>query len=94
MHPAFQQRTAGLNDLRTRAHLATGEFYALIGKEQPVQPIRYQVVSKGEKAYHIIDRSTGKTRGFRFSWTAAVIFAKQLEARADGVKVTLAGAAQ
>lgn len=94
MHPAFQQRAAGLNDLRIRAHIATAELYTLLGKEQPTLPIRYQVVSKGEKAYHIIDRSTGKTWGFRFSWAAAVSFAKQLESRADGAKVTLEGTSQ
>ncbi|MCY1456116.1 hypothetical protein D9M71_733140 [compost metagenome] len=79
MHPALQQRAAGLNDLQTGAHVATGEFHIPIGKEQSVQPIRYQVVSKGEKAYHIIERSTGKTRGFRFSYKAAINAAQQLE---------------
>jgi hypothetical protein len=90
----MQQRVEGLEALRTRASAATTEFYAMIGKIPPAQPVRYQVVTKGPKAYHIIERASGKTCGFRFSWKEAVNFAQQLEARADGVKVTLAGVRQ
>ena len=66
MHPSIQQRVDGVAALRARASIATAAFYAMIGKEQPVQKIRYQVVTKG-KAYHIVERSTGLTKGFR--WT-------------------------
>ena len=90
MHHLMQQRVAGLEALRARAIVATAEFYSLIGKEQPVPEIRYQVQAKGN-AYHIVERSTGKVKGFRWTWKEAVNFAKVLEARADGVKVSLSG---
>lgn len=91
MHPSMQDRVDGLQALRLRNVIATAEFYSLIGKEPPVQKIRYQVVPKGAHAFHIVELATDKVRGFRFSYKEAVNFAQQLEARADGVKVTLSG---
>ncbi|WP_223448460.1 hypothetical protein [Pseudomonas sp. BF-R-19] len=85
MHQLLQQRVDGVAALRARASIATAAFYALIGKEQPVQEIRYQVVTKGN-AYHIVERSTGLTKGFRWTWKKAINFAQVLEARADGIK--------
>ena len=93
MHPSIQQHSEGLAALRVRASIATSALYAMIGKEQPVQEIRYQVVPKG-KAYHITERATGKVLGFRWKWKDAINFAQALEARADGVKVTLSGGVQ
>jgi hypothetical protein len=90
MHPSLQQRVDGVAALRARASIATAAFYAMIGKEQPVQEIRYQVKTKGN-AYHIVERSTGLTKGFRWTWKEAVNFAQVLEARADGIKLSLTG---
>ena len=90
MHPSIQQRVDGVAALRIRSNIATAAFYALIGKEQPVQEVRFQVVTKGN-AYHIVERSTGLTKGFRWTWKEAVNFAQVLEARADGIKVSLSG---
>jgi hypothetical protein len=90
MHQLLQQRVDGVAALRARTSIATAAFYAMIGKEQPVQEIRYQVVTKGS-AYHIVERSTGLTKGFRWTWKTAVNFAQQLEARADGIKQSLSG---
>jgi hypothetical protein len=90
MHPAIQQRVDGVAALHIRSTIATAAFYALIGKEQPVQEIRYQVKTVGN-AYHIVERSTDKVKGFRWTWKEAVNFAQQLEARADGIKVSLSG---
>ena len=86
MHPSMQERVDGLQALRLRNVIATAEFYSRIGKEPPVQKIRYQVVPKGEKAYHIVELVTGKVRGFRFSYKEAVNYAQELESRASGVK--------
>ncbi|HEY0289084.1 MAG TPA: hypothetical protein VGC62_19070 [Pseudomonas sp.] len=94
MHPAIQERVNGLNAMRARCKLATVEMYAMIGKEPPAQKIRYQVVAKGVSAYHVVEIETGKVRGFRFNWKDAINFAQALEARADGVKVTLSQAVQ
>ena len=91
MHPSIQQRVDGVAALHARSTIATAAFYALIGKEPPVQKIRYQVVAKGERAYHIVELATDKVKGFRFSYKEAVNFAQTLEARADGIKVTLSG---
>ncbi len=93
MHASVQQRVDGVAALRVRSRIATAEFYALIGKEQPVQQIRFQVINRGN-AYHIVERSTCKVKGFRWTWKEASNFAQELESRADGVKVTLSGGAQ
>lgn len=91
MHPSIQQRVEGVAALHIRSSIATAAFYALIGKEPPVQKIRYQVETKGANAYHIKELATGKVRGFRFTYKEAINFAQQLESRADGIKVTLSG---
>ena len=90
MHPSIQQRVDGVAALHIRSIIATAAFYALIGKDQPVQEVRFQVKTKGN-AYHIVERSTGLTKGFRWTWKEAVNFAQVLEARADGIKVSLSG---
>nr|WP_269137379.1 hypothetical protein [Pseudomonas sp. PGPR40] len=53
--------------------------------------IRFQVVTKGVNAYHVIERATGLVKGFRFTWKAAINLAQVLEARADGAKVNIDG---
>jgi hypothetical protein len=92
MHLQIQQRVDGLNAMRARTQLATAEFYAMIGKEPPAQKIRYQVVAKSANAWHVVELSTGKVRGFRFSYREAANYAQVLEARAAGVVVTLSQA--
>jgi hypothetical protein len=93
MHASIQQRVDGVAALHVRSRIATAEFYAMIGKDQPVQQIRFQIKNVGN-AYHIVERSTGKVKGFRWTWKEASDFAQTLESRADGVKVTLSGGAQ
>lgn len=93
MHPSIKQRVDGVAALHVRSQIATADFYALIGKEQPVQQIRFQIKNVGN-AYHIVERSTGKVKGFRWNWKEASNLAQALESRADGVKVTLSGGAQ
>lgn len=90
MQSLMQQRFAGLQALRLRSVIATSEFYSMIGRELPVQEIRFQVVTKGN-AYHIVERSTGLTKGFRWTWKEAINYAQVLEARADGIKLSLSG---
>jgi small-conductance mechanosensitive channel len=90
MHPRIQERNEGLQALRARLNTATHQMYALIRQEAPVQKIRYQVVTKGEKAYHIVELATRRVWGFRFTYKAAVNFAQELEARADA-KAAMAG---
>lgn len=92
MHPQIQQRLDGLNAMLARSQVTRAEAYAMIGKEQPVQHVRFQVVVKGTDAYHIVDRLTDKVRGFRFDHTRAVEYAQLLEDRAGGVAVTLSKA--
>lgn len=93
MHASIQQRVDGVAALSIRSRIATADFYALIGKQAPVQKIRYQIRTAGN-AYHIVELATGKVKGFRWSWKEASNFAQALEFRADGVKVTLSGGAQ
>jgi hypothetical protein len=91
MHPSIQQRVDGVAALCARASIATAAFYAMIGKDQPVQEIRFQVIAKGTNAYHIVERSTGKVKGFRWTWKEAINLAQVLEARVDGIKLSLSG---
>ena len=93
MHASIQQRVDGVAALHVRSRIATAEFYAMIGKDQPVPQIRFQIKNVGN-AYHIVERATGKVKGFRWTWKEASDFAQILESRADGVKVTLSGGAQ
>ena len=90
MHQAIKQRVDGVAALHIRSRIATAALYAMIGRELPVQHIRYQIQTKGN-AYHIVELSTGLTKGFRWTWKAAVNFAQVLEARAEGIKVSLNG---
>ncbi len=94
MPPSMQERSEGLAALRVRATIATSAMYAMIGKEQPVQEVRFQVVNKGAGAYHVVERSTGKVMGMCFTWKAAINRAQLLEARADGKKVNIEGWSQ
>ena len=82
MHASVQQQVEVAAALRVRTQIATAEFYALIGREQPMQKIRYQVVTRG-KAYHIVEWATGRVRGFRWSHREAVGLAELLERRAS-----------
>lgn len=91
MPPLMQARVEGNIALHIRATAATAEFYAMIGKDAPVTKFRFQVVTKGVNAYHVIERATGKVKGFRFTWKAAINLAQVLEARADGAKVNIDG---
>lgn len=80
MHASVQQQVEVLAALLVRSQAATAEFYALIGRAQPVQQIRYQIVTRG-KAYYIVERATGKVRGFRWTHKEAVSLAELLERR-------------
>jgi len=93
MHASIQQRVDGVAALHIRSRIATKDFYAMIGKEPPAQKIRFQIKNVGN-AYHITELATGKVKGFRWTWKDASNFAQALEARADGVKVTLSGGAK
>lgn len=91
MHPLMQARVEGNIALQIRATAATADFYAMIGKDAPINPVRYQVISKGDNAYHVVERTTGKVKGFRFTWKAAINLAQVLEAQANGATVNIAG---
>ena len=81
MHPAIRDRRQGLDALRARSVIATVELYELIGRPAPVPGPLFQAVAKG-KAWHIIEVSTGKTKGFCFSHKAAMVFVDAMEAGA------------
>ena len=81
MHHAMQQRVDGLAALRARSLMATAEFYELIGRPTPAPEPLFQAVAKG-KAWHIIEIATGKTKGFCFSYKAAIVFVDAMEAGA------------
>ena len=83
MHPLMQQRRDVLGALMVRSQMAREEFARLASLVMPEKAVRFQVVTKGPKAYHIVDQSTGKTRGFRWTHAAAVDFAIQLEEKAN-----------
>lgn len=81
MHHSMQQRVDGLAALRARSLMATAEFYELIGRPAPPPCPLYGAVTKGN-AWHIIEIATGKTKGFCFSYKAAMVFVDAMEAGA------------
>ncbi|MDS9879417.1 hypothetical protein RMI40_31765 [Pseudomonas protegens] len=91
MHPAMQARIDGMNALRARATVATAAFYEMIDKPAPERAVRFQAISRGKDAYHVVEVATGRVKGFRFTWKAAVSLALVLEARADGAQVNIDG---
>ena len=80
MHHSMQQRVDCLAALRARSLAATTEFYRMIGLPGPAQGPMFQAITRG-KAWHIIDLTTGKTKGFRFSHQAAMRFVDSMEFR-------------
>ena len=91
MHPSMQQRADGVAAIHARRHLEMSAIYAACGKELPVQQVRFQVISVSENISRIVERSTGKVKGIRFSWKAAINCAQILEAQADGKKINIEG---
>lgn len=91
MHPMIQHRVTGVVAMRARLYSTAAELCASLGKNPPEQKVRFQVVNKGPTSYHIIERSTGKVKGFRFTWKAAINLCQVLEARADGKVVNIEG---
>ncbi|MGE8186838.1 hypothetical protein [Pseudomonas sp. NPDC086278] len=91
MHPAMQLRADCVTAFTRRATLSTAELYSCKETVADTQPVRYQVVSKQKYLYNVVERSTGKVKGYRYTWRAALMLALLLEARADGVKINLSG---
>jgi hypothetical protein len=65
MHPHIQQRVDVLNALHQRSVMATADFYRLANVARPVQPPRFKVEPTGMHMFHVIDRITGKVKGWR-----------------------------
>lgn len=80
MHHSIQQHAKGLAALRTRALIATAEFYELIGYPAPEPKLLFQAVAKG-KAWHIVEINTGKTTAFRFSYKTAMLLLQTMETK-------------
>lgn len=83
MHPAFQERVEELGALLQKTHAARTEFARIIGTSKPDKAVRFQVVTKGQNAYQIVDLITRKTHAFRFDHASAVDYAIQLENKAS-----------
>jgi hypothetical protein len=79
----MHQRVTVLEAMRARMNTNTVDLFTRIGKRSPVQKIRYQIVGKGQGAYHIKEMAAGKVIGFRSTWKAASNFAQEMESRAD-----------
>jgi hypothetical protein len=79
----MQQRRDVLGALMVRSQMAREEFARRVNLVMPEKPVRFQVKTVGQKAYHIVDLVTDKTCGFRFEYASAVDYAKQLEDKAN-----------
>lgn len=82
MHPAMQMRVDGLAAMRARTCLPPVDLHAILGVQAPDCAAKFQIITKG-KAFHIVERSTGKTKGFCFSYRAAVNFAEAMEVASE-----------
>jgi len=76
MHPAFQEKLAVLAALLERSRSLRAETRAKIGTP------RYQVFSKGQAAWNVVDLTTDAVQGFAFSYRTALRFASAMEAGA------------
>ena len=83
MNPAIQQSQAVLQALRERVSLSTSEMYMKIGREQPVNVPRFNVVPLGKNLFDVVERSTGVSRGARTGHDGACQYADQPERNAD-----------
>ncbi len=70
---------AGLAAMQDRLHLATEDYYALVGRPAPVLRPRFYATAKGNM-WRIIDSLTGKTCAFRTIYKKAVAVLDGLEA--------------
>lgn len=62
MNQTIFQRRAILDGLRERSAIATTEFYQKVGIDEPVRPVRFNVVPRGDNMFAVVDRSSGHTK--------------------------------
>jgi hypothetical protein len=62
MNQSIFQRRAILDGLRERNAIATTEFYQKVGIDEPVRPVRFNVVPRGDNMFAVVERSTGHTK--------------------------------
>jgi hypothetical protein len=79
MNQTIFQRRAILDGLRERTTLATSEFYQKVGIDEPVRPVRYNVVPRGDNVFAVVDRSTGQMKVSCSGHSCACQLAQDLE---------------
>jgi hypothetical protein len=79
MHPSVQLGNEVRAALRIRSRIATEDLYDMIGRPQPVALPRFTVKPAGVAFFHVVDRRTGKARGFRRDHNEACALARRLE---------------
>ncbi|GGU53677.1 hypothetical protein GCM10009504_08090 [Pseudomonas laurentiana] len=82
MHPAMQERVKGVAAFHLRERLTPSDLCAMMDQPDPVELVRYQVVS-GKKIWSVIERSTGKPIGQCPRYQVAMYFAQAMETAAD-----------
>ncbi|MGV8917795.1 MAG: hypothetical protein ACOH2R_08350 [Pseudomonas sp.] len=80
MHQTIFQKRIILAGLRQRSNLATAEFYSKVGIQEPVHPVRFNVLPLGNNMFGVINRSTGEAMGSRVGHLDACDYARKLEA--------------
>jgi hypothetical protein len=87
MNQSLFQRRVILDGLRERNKLATTEFYAKAGIDEPVRPARFIVEPRGNNVFEVRERSTDQVKGIRNGHANSCQFAQNLEDQADATEI-------
>lgn len=79
MHHSIQSRLDIVDGMRQRSHIATADFYRLLGRPEPVVHFRMVVKPAGRNFFHVVDTQSDKVMGFRRDHNEACALARRLE---------------
>ncbi|MEB0076093.1 hypothetical protein QN386_02025 [Pseudomonas sp. CCI3.2] len=86
MNQSLFQRRVILDGLRERSKMATAEFYAKVGIDEPARPVRFVVEGRGNNMFEVRERTTGKVHGFKAGHRDGCQLAQRLEDEADATE--------
>jgi hypothetical protein len=83
MHPSFLQRIDELGALLVRSNATRIDFFRRTNRLKSRRGVRFQVVTLQLGIFQVVERYTGKTWAYRFSYQEAMDFAIQLEEKSN-----------
>jgi hypothetical protein len=83
MHPSFLQRIDELGALLVHSNATRIDFLRRTNRLKSRRGVRFQVVTLQLGIFQVVERYTGKTWAYRFSYQEAMDFAIQLEEKSN-----------